>query len=168
MLSPSLFLCVTEIRICIHFIWTCRMCSECTVPSQCAPHSWLPTSYLLWSMTFIYVRICTDTIRPGLALQSCKVFKEYQYRALGFLPGTTAWVIDYSQCQQLYHIHTTEISFHLVFFADSLNIQTDTDLTFVASFPSLFVPPPHPTSLKLSVLDRHYLWLSLTDMHSLL
>jgi hypothetical protein len=165
MLSPSLFLCVTEIWICIHFIWTCCTCCECTVPSQCAPHSWLPTPYLLWYVAFIYVHICADTICPGLAIQSCKVFKEYQYCALGFLPGTTAWVTDYSQCQHFHHIHTTEISFHLVFFADSLNIQTDTDLTFVASF-SLPLCPTSSSHKSQVISSRPTLPLTQSHRHA--
>lgn len=127
---------VINIWIYIHFIWPCCRFCECIVPSQSALHSWLSTPYLVQSMAFIYVHICTDTICPGLVLQTCEVFKEYQYHALGFLPSMTPWVTDYTRCHHFQHIHNTEISFHLVFFADSLNIQTDTDLTFPASFPS--------------------------------
>lgn len=87
MLNVSLSTYVINIWICIHFFWTCCMFCECTVTSQCEPHSWPSTPYLLQSMAFIYMHIRTDTICPGLVLQTCEVFKDTNIVPWDFCPA---------------------------------------------------------------------------------
>ena len=132
------------------FVNVLNLAGACHVLNN--PH---PTCYSLWhSYTCIYVQT--------------QYVQEQYFRLARYLRNTNIVHWDFCPARQhgspttlgdphFHHTHTTEVSFHLVFFGDSLNIQMDTDLTFLASIPLLFVPLPQPTTLELSIVDCHYL-----------
>jgi hypothetical protein len=156
----------------LHVLWL-----YCT-RSVCALFLTLLTSYFLGFMWFIYMCIPKNTILPGLIFQTCEVFKEYQCFTLGFLFGKAAWVSWLQSRQTLLIIYTLQNSLFTCSSSQCICTGVFHCLTIhpnrywpqtvcLTSFPLLFLPLSHPTSLKVSVLNYHFIILPLMQFHDL-